>query len=70
MKDILDLRFVIGFFFLLVGIFLLIGSFVLSADIDKSEMVNRWSGIVYIAFSIIMLLLWKFGKSAAEDIED
>lgn len=67
MKNILDLRFIIGAFFLLVGIFLLIGSFVLSTGPDKTETVNRWSGIVYIVFSIIMLVLWKAAKIPADD---
>ena len=67
MKNILDLRFIIGAFFLLVGIFLLIGSFVMNAGVDKTETVNRWSGIVYIVFSIVMLLLWKFGKTPSEE---
>lgn len=70
MKNILDLRFIIGAFFLLVGIFLLIGSFVMQAGPDKTEAVNRWCGIVYIAFSVIMLLLWKLDKTPSGDMED
>lgn len=62
-KNILDLRFVIGLFFLLVGVFLFIGSFVMQAGPDKTEVVNRWCGVVYIIFGIVMLALWKFGKA-------
>jgi hypothetical protein len=67
MKNVLDLRFIIGLFFLLVGLFLLITSFVAYAPGDKSEAVNRWCGIFYIAFSLIMLALWKFGKRFSEE---
>lgn len=62
MKNILDLRFIIGLFFLLVGIFLFVGSFILHPTAEKSEVINRWSGVFYIAFSLIMLVLWKSGK--------
>ncbi len=67
MKSILDLRFIIGFFFLLVGIFLFVGSFVLQAGIDKSETVNRWCGLFYIVFGLVMLVLWRTGKSEAAE---
>lgn len=65
MKNILDLRFVIGLFFLLVGLFLLITSFVVIPSGDKTEVVNRWSGIVYMIFGGIMLVLWRFGGDEA-----
>lgn len=70
MKNILDLRFIIGAFFLLVGIFLVIASLVMTTGPDKSEAVNRWSGIVYIVFSLFMLLLWKLDKRVPQDMED
>jgi uncharacterized membrane protein HdeD (DUF308 family) len=70
MRNILDLRFIIGAFFLLVGIFLVIGSLVMQPGPDKTETVNRWSGIVYIVFSIVMLLLWKLDKTPSGDMED
>lgn len=71
MKNMLDLRFVIGFFFLLVGLFLLIGSFVLHPEAGKTEMVNRWCGVFYVVFSVVMLVLWRTGKTATEsDFED
>lgn len=62
-KSFLDLRFVIGLFFLLIGIFLLIASFVMKTDPGKTETVNLWSGVVYIVFGLFMLALWKFGKA-------
>lgn len=71
MKNILDLRFVIGAFFLLVGLFLLIGSFVLHPEGDKTETVNRLCGLLYIIFSVVVLLLWKMGKKdPASDVEE
>ncbi|TAM97788.1 MAG: hypothetical protein EPN39_10580 [Chitinophagaceae bacterium] len=61
MKNIFDLRFIIGLFFLLVGIFLFITSFVSHPSTGKTETVNFWCGIVYIVFGIFMLILWKVG---------
>jgi prolipoprotein diacylglyceryltransferase len=61
MKNIFDLRFIIGLFFLLVGIFLFITSFVSHPIAGKTETVNFWCGIVYIVFGIFMLILWKVG---------
>lgn len=71
MKNIFDLRFIIGFFFLLVGIFLFITSFVSHPVLGKTETVNFWCGIVYIAFGILMLILWRIGwNKAPEGIEE
>lgn len=71
MKNIFDLRFIIGLFFLLVGIFLFITSFVSHPVLGKTETVNFWCGIVYIAFGILMLILWRIGwNKAPEGIEE
>jgi hypothetical protein len=51
MNKLFDLRFVIGIFFLVVGLLLFIYSFMSSV----SHPVNRWCGIVFIIFSVIML---------------
>jgi uncharacterized membrane protein HdeD (DUF308 family) len=67
MKDILDLRFIIGFFFTLVGLFLLVGSFIMHPEANKTETVNFYSGIVYILFGIVMLLLWRFHRPEIKD---
>lgn len=70
MKNILDLRFVIGLFFLLLGIFLFITSFVSRASTGKTETVNFWCGIVYIIFGAFMLILWKTGgNKKSEELE-
>ena len=50
-----DLRFLIGIFFLIVGILLLIYSFT-NPTVEHAA-VNRWSGITFIVFAIIMLVL-------------
>jgi uncharacterized membrane protein HdeD (DUF308 family) len=55
MKKFFDLRFVIGVFFLLVGIMLLIYSFV-SPSAAHPE-VNRYSSIFFLVFAIIMILM-------------
>jgi uncharacterized membrane protein HdeD (DUF308 family) len=50
-----DLRFVIGIFFLAVGILLLIYSFTNEKVIHAA--VNRWSSIFFIVFAVVMMLL-------------
>ena len=57
LNKLFDLRFVIGSFFLLVGILLLAYSF-LSADTTLNmQTVNRWCGIVFICFAVVMIVL-------------
>ena len=55
MNKFFDLRFVIGAFFLVVGILLLIYSFTNEEVMHAA--VNRWSSITFIVFAIIMILL-------------
>ena len=50
-----DLRFVIGAFFLVVGLMLLLYSFT-NPTIEHAA-VNRWSGIAFLAFAILMIVL-------------
>jgi hypothetical protein len=57
MNRLFDLRFVIGSFFLVVGILLLGYSF-LSADTNLSmHTINRWCGVFFIVFGVIMIVL-------------
>jgi uncharacterized membrane protein len=57
MNKLFDLRFVIGSFFLIVGILLLCYSF-LSADTTLNmHTTNRWCGIFFIAFGVVMIVL-------------
>ena len=61
MNKLLDLRFVIGVFFTVVGTMLLIYSF------GKGEEINRWCGIVFGVFGVLMILL-SFGKDAHDEL--
>ena len=65
MKKFFDLRFVIGVFFLVVGILLLIYSIV-SPSAAHPE-VNRWSAIFFIAFAVIMILM-SFDKKPEDEL--
>lgn len=65
-KDILDLRFIIGLFFSLVGLALVAGSFLLTTTEGKTEVTNFWSGLFYIAFGMVMIVLWSTGSNEAE----
>ena len=56
-KKLLDLRFVIGLFFLLVGL-LLVAYSLLGADKEKdAENIDRWCGIVFGLFGVFMIFL-------------
>ncbi len=70
MKNLLDLRFIIGLFFSLVGLALLIGSLTMHAGMGKSETTNFWSGIFYIAFGVFMIILWLAGRNKTEVEEE
>ncbi len=73
MKNLLDLRFIIGLFFSLVGLALFIGSLSMQAGIGKSETTNFWSGIFYIVFGVLMIILWLVGRNkpaAEEEVAD
>lgn len=59
MNKLIDLRFVIGIFFLIVGILLCIYHFIVSA---KTGGVNLWCGIFFIVFAIIMIVLSREGE--------
>lgn len=64
MNKILDLRFVIGVFFTIIGILLLGISF---SDSGDATVINRWCGIVFAAFGVIMILL-SFVKDANDEL--
>lgn len=65
MKKLLDLRFVIGVFFCIVGILLLLYGF-FSGNPEQS--VNKWCGSIFIIFSIIMFL-FSFKINDEENID-
>lgn len=62
MKKLFDLRFVIGAFFLIVGI-LLVGYYLLGAnDIVGTGSINIKGGMLYIIFGLLMIVLSYAGK--------
>jgi hypothetical protein len=56
MKKLYDLRFVIGIFFLVIGVLLLLYSFLSKAEVNLQS-INRYCGIAFTLFGIIMLLI-------------
>jgi uncharacterized membrane protein len=65
MNRLIDLRFVIGLFFLVVGIILLTYSFITA--VENAVSINRWCGIVFIVFGVFMLAL-SFKKDESDDV--
>lgn len=65
MNKFFDLRFVIGIFFLAVAILLLLYSF--TNPTVEHAMVNRWCGIVFMIFALIMIAL-AFGKKQPDKL--
>ncbi|MFL5788740.1 MAG: hypothetical protein ACJ748_11850 [Flavisolibacter sp.] len=66
MNKLLDLRFVIGLFFLVVGVLLLGYSFVSENKARNVTEVNRWCGIVFILFGVFMNIL----RKSADKVND
>ncbi|HQW13146.1 MAG TPA: hypothetical protein PLP06_13440 [Saprospiraceae bacterium] len=66
MRKLLDLRFVIGVFFALVGLLLFIYHFVGAAPVHLSQSVNLWCGILFILFGIGMIGLSYLKKVEGE----
>jgi hypothetical protein len=63
MNKLFDLRFVIGCFFSIVGVMLAIYSF----TTETGEGVNRWCGIAFLVFGVLMIVL-SLGKDAHDEI--
>ena len=55
LNKLFDLRFVIGSFFSIVGLLLLIYGFLI--ETKGSSSVNRWCGILFVIFGIVMIIL-------------
>jgi hypothetical protein len=55
MKKLFDLRFVIGIFFLVIGVLILLYGFFDAAADPMS--VNKWCGVIFTLFGILMLIL-------------
>jgi cytochrome c biogenesis protein CcdA len=56
MNKLIDLRFIIGVFFTVIGILILGYSFLTKTDVDQQG-VNRWGSIVFILFGVAMIVL-------------
>ena len=65
MNKLFDLRFVIGSFFTVIGILLLLYSFTSSSAANPE--VNRWCGIIFIIFGVLMIVL-SLGKDADDEL--
>ena len=65
MNRLIDLRFVIGLFFFVIGIILLGYSFITS--VVDAVSINRWCGILFIAFGAFMLFL-SYRKDESDDV--
>lgn len=62
MKKLIDLRFVIGMFFAVVGCLLLIYHLAGSAKAAAAGSVNTWCGILFLVFGMGMIGLSYFQK--------
>ena len=67
MKKLLDLRFVIGVFFVVMSILLLGYSFLSDTSVEDARTVNRWCGAVFGVFGVLMVVL-SFGKDAHDEL--
>jgi hypothetical protein len=65
LNKLFDLRFVIGSFFLVVGILLLIYGFLIEVGHERD--INRWCGVFFLVFGVIMVLL-SFRKEAHDEL--
>ncbi len=57
MKKLFDLRFVIGLFFSVVGFLLLMYHFFVNNNQPENHKINLYSGIVYLFFGVVMIVL-------------
>ncbi len=55
MKRLYDLRFVIGLFFVVIGVLLL--GYVLLSGSAEGMSINKWGGILFLSFGIFMVAL-------------
>jgi len=70
MEKLLDLRFVIGVFFFIIGVLLLIHGFSATDLTGHVESVNKWCGGIFILFGVVMILLSFRGNAHDELLEE
>lgn len=56
MKKLFDLRFVIGVFFLVIGVILLGYGFIAAAAAEGRD-INLWCGVIFVVFGAFMTIL-------------
>lgn len=66
-KNILDLRFIIGAFFSLIGILLCGYAYFAPSGEVSVHQINWHSGLVYLLFGLLMLCLWFFFPVQSKD---
>ena len=69
MNKLFDLRFVIGSFFLIVGILLVGYSFLSDETALNMQTVNRWCGMFFTVFGIFMIFI-SFRKDGDDELLD
>ncbi len=57
----LDLRFIIGLFFLLIGLIVFATSFG-SSSVTNGAAINHYTSLVFLAFAAVMLLSFWLGR--------
>ena len=67
MNKLLDLRFVIGIFFVALALLLLGYRFLADGMSDDAKAVNQWCGLAFGLFGIVMVVL-SFGKDADDEL--
>lgn len=67
LSKLLDLRFVIGVFFTLIGVLLLGYSFTAGGAAESASSINRWAGVVFTIFGVLMIVV-SFQKEAHDEI--
>ena len=65
MKKLVDLRFVIGAFFLIVGLILLLYFFFNHMPLQENAVANSWCGLTFTVFGCFMIFL-SYRTSEAE----
>lgn len=55
LNKLFDLRFVIGIFFLVIGLLILVYSFFIEPE--SAQNTNRWSGFIFALFGVLMVAL-------------
>ena len=67
MNKLIDLRFVIGAFFAIIGLMLLFYGLFTNTQLNNAHLVNKWCGTVFTVFGAFMIIL-SFGKDAHDEL--